>query len=161
LVVEIDYAARLLHLYDQRTYAYSGPGQVIPLEIAPQHVFARAEIATTDGPPIQARLLVDTGSAGALRLTRRFATRHAITPPREKLTEVPECGLGGIAKETALEGTVSSLRIGGREIRNPATVFSQIDESVPYDGFLGGAVLRNFTTIFDFSRRQMILEIPR
>jgi hypothetical protein len=161
LVVEIDYTARLLHLYDPGTYGYSGPGQVIPLEVAPQHVFARAEIATTAGPPIEARLLVDTGSAGALRLTRRFAARHGITPPRERLTEVPECGLGGIAKETALEGAVPLLRIGGREIRNPATVFSQIDENVPYDGFLGGAVLRNFTTIFDFSRRQMILETPR
>ena len=47
------------------------------------------------------------------------------------------------------------------EIRDPATVFSQIEENVPYDGFLGGAVLRNFTTIFDFSRGRMILDAPR
>jgi hypothetical protein len=111
--VEIDYAARLLPLYDPATYVYSGQGEVIPLEVAPQQ--------------------------------------------RER----PECGLGGYAKETALEGTLPSVRLGNREVRDPAAVFSQIDENVPYDGFLGGGVLRNFTTIFDFSRRRMILETPR
>jgi hypothetical protein len=29
-----------------------------------------------------------------------------------------------------------------------------------YDGFLGGGVLHEFKVIFDFSRRQMILERP-
>ena len=161
LVVEIDYPARLLHLYDPAPYNYTRQGEIIPLEMAPQHIFARAEIAMAGGAPISARLLVDTGSAGALRLTRRFVARHGLMPPREGLKEVPECGLGGIAKETSLEGTLPSLRLGKREIRDPATVFSQIDENVPYDGFLGGAVLKNFTTIFDFSRRRMILETPR
>jgi hypothetical protein len=161
LVVEIDYASRLLHLYDPATYVYAGNGEHIPLEVAPQHIFARAEITTTGGPAIPARLLVDTGAAVALRLTRRFVARHGIMPPREKLSEVPECGLGGVAKESALEGTLPSLRLGKHEIRDPVTVFSDIEENVPYDGFLGGGALRHFTTIFDFSRHRMILEAPR
>jgi predicted aspartyl protease len=140
LVVEIDYAGRLLHLNDPATYDYEGRGEILPLEIAPQHVFVRAEI-TSAGQAVPARLLVDTGAATALRLTRRFVARHGIMPPREKLKEVPECGLGGYAKERALEGTLHALRIGKREIGNPLTVFSQIDENVPYDGFLGGMVL--------------------
>ena len=158
LVVEIDYAARVLHLYDPAGYKYAGQGEIVPLEIAPQHVFARASIGTAGGRRIAARLLVDTGAATALRLTRRFVATHGILPPRERLSEVPECGLGGYAKDTALEGTLPSVRIGTREIREPATVFSQIDEFVPYDGFLGGGALRHFTAIFDFSRRRMILE---
>lgn len=91
------------------------------------------------------------------------STIRPLTPTRGRARsfQFQSADFGGIAKETALEGTVPSLRIGEREIRNPATVFSQIEENVPYDGFLGGAVLRNFTTIFDFSRRQMILETSR
>jgi hypothetical protein len=157
-VVEIDYAARLLNVYDPASYKYTGRGESFPLELAPQHIFVRAQVKPPGRAPIAARLLVDTGAATALRLTKRFTEAHKLLPSADKLTAVPECGLGGYAKEQAWEGTLEALQLGSFKLPNPVTVFSQEAEAQDYDGFLGGLALRNFRVIFDYSRRWMILE---
>ncbi len=159
-VVEIDYAARLINLYDPSSYKYTGRGKSLPLEMDPQHIFARAEIKAPRRPPVTARLVVDTG-AGALSLTRQFAEAHKLLPPAEKLTTSTECGINGSAKEETLVGTLEALQLGGFKLPNPLTAFYQKTAARDYDGLLGGSALRNFKVIFDYSRGRMILEPPR
>ena len=158
LVVEIDYASRVLNVYDPVSYQYTGRGESLPIEIAPQHIFVRAQVTAAGRAPVSARLLVDTGAATGLRLTRQFVEAHKIMPPRDTLAQTPECGLSGYAKETSFKGTLGAVGLGRFRIEQPETVFSQIPTPVEYDGFLGGQVLRNFRVIFDYSRRRMILE---
>jgi hypothetical protein len=140
------------------TETRTGKGETFPLEMAPQHIFVQALVTPPGRPPITARLLVDTGAATALRLTKQFSEAHGLLSPPDKLTEVPECGLGGYANEKAWESTLESLQLGSSKISHPLTVFSQEAVAHDYDGFLGGLALRNFKVIFDYSHRRMILE---
>ena len=111
-------------IYDPQSYKYTGEGETLPLEIALQHIFVRTKLTASGRSPITARLLVDTGAATALRLTKQFTQASKLLPPADKLTSVPECGLGGYAKERAWEGTLEALQLGRYNVSNPLTVFS-------------------------------------
>lgn len=157
-VVEIDYKARLIRVFDPQSYRYLGNGEVLPLEIGSQHIFVQTKLITSGREAIGARLLVDTGAATGLRLTKQFTQKNNLLPSREKLTSVPECGLGGYAKESAWQGTLDAIQLGRFKVPNPLTIFSEQPVAEHYDGFLGGAVLSGFKVIFDYSRRTMILD---
>jgi predicted aspartyl protease len=159
-VVEIDYAARLINLYDPLSYKYRGKGNIYPLEIEPQSglVFVRAQVKAPERQPVMARLIVDTGASTALTLNKQFAEAHKILPPAEKLTATNECGIGGWAEGTSVVGTLEALQLGDIKLSNPLTFFRKNLVGQGYDGLLGGGALRNFKVIFDFSRSLMILE---
>ena len=55
-VVEIDYAHRLLNVYDQSSYKYAGSGKDIPLEVGEQHIFAQAQIKAAGRAPLDGAL---------------------------------------------------------------------------------------------------------
>ena len=101
--------------------------------------------------------LVDTGSATALSLTRQFTEAHQLLPPPDKVTQSTECGIGG-ASATNVVGTLEALQLGGLTVTNPMTVFNTKPAASGYDVLLGNSALRNFTVVFDYSRRRMILE---
>jgi predicted aspartyl protease len=157
-VVEIDYAARLINLYDPLGYKYTGKGKSFPLEIDSSYVYVRAQVKAPGRPPVTARLIVDTGASGALTLNKQFAEAHQLLPPAEKLEEATECGIGGAGEGTSYVGTLEALQLGGFKLSNPSTLFRHKPIGQGYDGLLGGAALRNFKVIFDFSRSRMILE---
>jgi aspartyl protease len=159
-VVEIDYAARLINLYDPLNYKYTGKGKSFPLEIEPQSelFFVRVQVKALGRPPVEARLIVDTGSSTALTLNKQFAEAHKLLPPTEQLTATDECGIGGVAEGTSYEGTLEALQLGDFKLSNPVTIFRHKLVGEGYDGLLGGAALRNFKVIFDYSRSRMILE---
>lgn len=159
-VVEIDYAQRLLRLYGPSSYKYEGTGKDIPLEVGEQHVFMQAQIAAAERAPLAGRFLLDTGSAQAVSLMKPFIDKHNLLPSTEGMTSVPVCGLGGYAKETSWIGTLEALQLGGFKITGPVTEFRMSEPNTDADGFIGGAALRRFKVIFDYSRRRMILE-PR
>jgi hypothetical protein len=160
-VVEIDYAAQLINLYDPLTYKYSGKGRILPLEIEPESglVFVRGEVKAAGHPPVTARLLVDTGSTTALSLNLQFAEANKILPPADKLKASRECGIGGMAEGSSFEDTLEFLQLGDIELPRISTYFHRkIIAQGYYDGFLGGGTLRNFKVIFDLSHSRMILE---
>lgn len=76
------------------------------------------------------------------------------------MTSLPVCGLGGYAKEKSWIGTLEALQLGEFKVPAPTTEFRLSDPTTDADGFIGGAVLRRFKLIFDYSRRRMMLE-PR
>ncbi|MBO0861960.1 MAG: aspartyl protease family protein, partial [Chloracidobacterium sp.] len=160
-VVEIDYAARLINLYDPQSYKYTGKGKSVPLEIDPKYAFVRAQVKALGRPPVTARLIVDTGGGAALWLTKQFTEAHKLLPPAEKLTPFIDCGAGGSAKEKSWTGSLEALQLGGFKLSNPAAVFYQEPAIEGSDGLLGNPALRHFKVIFDYSRSRMILEPPR
>jgi Aspartyl protease len=159
-VVEIDYAQRLLNVYDPSSYKYAGSGKDIPLEVGEQHIFAQARIRAAGRAPLTGRFLLDTGSAEAVSLMKPYMYQHNLLPSTEGMTSLPVCGLGGYEKEKSWIGTLEALQLGEFTVAVPVTEFRLSDPNTDADGFIGGAVFRRFKVIFDYSRRRMILE-PR
>lgn len=159
-VVELDYAHRLLNVYDKSSYKYAGGGKDIPLEIGEQHIFVQAQISAAGRAPLTGRFLLDTGSAQAVSLLKPFMDEHHLLPSTEGMTSLPVCGLGGYEKEKSWIGTLEALQLGEFKVAAPVTEFRLSEPNTDADGFIGGAVFRRFKVIFDYSRRRMILE-PR
>ena len=156
-VVEIDYAARVLNVYEPRSYKYSGRGEKLPLEIEPQHIFVSGQISGEGQPPIRGRFMVDTGSSMVATLTKRFTDDHKLLPPRDQLSTLPVCGLAGMMTTKSLVGTVGALQLGSLKFSSPVVEFRQAGD-YDFDGYIGGALLRRHKVIFDYSRGVMILE---
>jgi hypothetical protein len=158
LVVEIDYAHRLLNVYEPSSYKYAGSGKDIPLEVSEQHIFAQVQIGVAGRAPLTGRFLLDTGSGLAVSLLKPFMDEHHLLASTEGMTSLPVCGLGGYAKEKSWIGTLEALQLGEFKIAAPVTEFRLSEPNTDADGFIGGAVFRRFKVIFDYSRRRMILE---
>lgn len=157
-VVEIDYASRLINVYEPASYRYNGKGERLPLEVEPQHIFVKANVLFQGQQVLPVKLLVDTGGAMAIALTKRFTDEHQLLPSRERLQGTPVCGLAGMMKEKSLLGEIDMLMLGSLKIGNPLVEFRRASADYESDGFLGGAVLRRYKVIFDYSRRRMIME---
>ncbi|MGH7470902.1 MAG: hypothetical protein ACRENP_23390 [Longimicrobiales bacterium] len=157
-VVEIDYPARVINLYEPRSYRYRGKGKSLPLEMDGDYIYVRAEVKAPGRRPVKARLIVDTEAAVALLLNRDFAEANHLLPGAEHLKATNECGIGGPAEGTSFEGTLEALRLGDFTLSNPLTFFRHKAHGQDHDGFLGGGALREFKVIFDYYRRRMILE---
>src|SRR6185503_10937392 len=67
-VVEIDYAARVMNLYEPKDYRYSGKGEVVPVTIEKDEPFLQAKIIQRGRAPIEAKLKIDTGGVTELGL---------------------------------------------------------------------------------------------
>jgi hypothetical protein len=159
-VVEIDYAARLIHVYDPAGYKYQGKGEKLPLEVTPQHIFVQAQVLSQGRPALPVKLLVDTGGAMAIALNKRFTDEHQLLPSAEGLATTSVCGLAGKLKEKALVAEIDAMVLGNLKIENPLVEFRRAAVDSEPDGLLGGAVLRHYKVIFDYSRGRMILEQP-
>lgn len=157
-VVEIDYASRLINVYEPRSYKYAGPGEKLPLELGTQHIFVKARIFTREREALTGRFMVDTGGAMELTLTKDFTEQHRLLPPREQLTPFPICGLAGMMKEKSLFGAIEALQLGTLKLANPTVEFRRASVDYDFDGYIGGAVFRRYKMIFDYSRRLMIME---
>jgi hypothetical protein len=161
-VVEIDYANQVLRLYDPATYAYSGPGQRLPLQFIWDDIpTVRAEVVTQDGTDITGVFLVDSGATTAVWLTKAFTEAHPEFLSEHETIEVPNVvAVGGELR--ARLGRLSAVRLGGFLVSMPLTQFSQNTSGIfatpNITGTIGAQMLRRFTVIFDYAHREMILE---
>jgi Aspartyl protease len=161
-VVEIDYAAQVMNLYEPESYQYKGRGEAVPLETIGRYVYVRTQLTSPLAGTVKGLFLIDTGHMGALLLHRPFVETRRLLPPDEKTKPFELCGIGGYSK--ARIGPLQSLRLGTAEIEGPVTMFSQATGgnliSTDYDGIIGSAILHHFTVVFDYSRSRMYLESP-
>ena len=109
--------------------------------------------------PVRGEFEIDTGCDSGICLGHDFIQANHLldegqTRPGGKF------GVGGGA--TTRNGHLPELQIGALRIAKPDTDFflegSPVDRGLA--GHIGMGVLKNFKIIFDYSRRQMILE-PR
>ncbi|HUQ31918.1 MAG TPA: pepsin/retropepsin-like aspartic protease family protein [Pyrinomonadaceae bacterium] len=160
-VVEIDYKNKVMNLYNPRTYAYSGKGEVIPLILARRRIpLVHTKIMLEGRAPIEARLEVDTGADGAFVINSPFVRKQRLREAFTKTTEGISNGAGG--EQQLLVGRVKAVQLGRFVLDNPLVGLSLDTEgsgaSEENDGLIGGEVFRRFKVILDYSRRQMILE---
>jgi len=156
-VVEIDYEAKYLRLYDPESYEYSGSGEPIPILLGTRQPYLWAKVVQLHREPVRGRFELDTGSMDALCLTSQFVDAHDLVPRDHPLLELRGISLGG---ETLARLTrVQALQIGQFRIDQPITGI--VTESVNRAGQISGEILRRFRVIFDYARRQVILEKNR
>lgn len=159
-VVEIDFAAGLMSLYETGSYKYAGAGESIPLEFVEKTPFVHVRIGLNGREPIEGKFEVDSGATGILSLNTPFVNKHKML---ERVTTHAQSKLGGAGGAAeAVKAHVSTVELGSLEVKNPLVVFAQGTEgsesSAEYDGELGAGFLSQFKTILDYSRSQMILE---
>ncbi|HWO01196.1 MAG TPA: aspartyl protease family protein [Blastocatellia bacterium] len=161
-VVEVDYPARLIRLHDKQGFAYSGPGEPVPITFNQGgHPVVQAEMMLQGRDPIKGDCVIDLGSGGALALHRPFVEEHRLPPPEQKT--IRAMGAGGTGGEiTGRLGRISGLKIGKYTIDNPITMFSTDTKGAfansAIQGNIGTQIMSKFRVFLDYDRNKIILE---
>jgi hypothetical protein len=158
-VVEVDYAARQIHLYDPAAYTYTGPGERLPIILEGNVPFVRGLLVAPDREPVAAKLLIDTGARMALDLSRPFVEAHQLEPAR---TIVAPFGMGVGGETRQRVGRMAGLQLAGTTLRDVVTGFSQDVKGAGADpdsaGLIGGDVWRRFKLVLDYAHQCIYLE---
>ena len=159
LVVEVDWEKRVIRFYEPSKYKYTGTGAILPLTFDEGgRPYTTASVAITEGRSIPVKLVVDTGASHALSLD--VGSNPEIKVPEGAAKVV--LGRGASGEVTGYMGRSKSLQIGGQMLLNVPTTFpdasSAMSGSNGRQGNLGEGVLRRFKTIYDYSRKRMIVE---
>jgi predicted aspartyl protease len=161
-VVEIDYAAKKLRLYDPQSFAYSGAGESVPLTLRDGHFFVPAVINIPPRGKLTGQFVVDTGGClMTVVLTTPFAHRNNLPVATQKtILDRSIAGLGG--EMSLLVGRASNFKIGNSVVPSPLIYISQDKggalASSEYEGLIGTEILRRFKVIFDYQRGRLVLE---
>ncbi len=160
-VVEIDYLNKIMNLYNPRTYAYSGKGEVIPLLLAAGRTpLVNTKIILKGRAPIEARLEVDTGADGTFVINSPLVKKQKLAEAILKTSQSNINGAGG--QQKLLYGPVKAVQLGHLVFDNPPVGLSQDTEgagaSEENDGLIGGEIFRRFKVILDYSHQRMILK---
>lgn len=157
-VVELDPTSRMMTLHDPGQFQYTGKGEIIPLEFPKDTPIVEAAIHFTNRPPVRARFEIDSGCDGALCLGHDFVEANRLEAAKDSARDDSRYGVGGSVNTRHAQ--LPQLQLGKLTLDNlPANCFlegSPVDAGLA--GHIGMGVLRRFKVIFDYSRKQMILE---
>jgi hypothetical protein len=163
-VVEVDYSAHVLRLYEPDTYVMPNGGTALPVDLAMRIPIVRARLAARGRSAIDARLVIDLGTSGlAVILTSPFRRAHASDFPLDAGIELPlGTGVGGATHGRVVR--LASVQLGGLSFSAPTAGYSDTGSGflgVDWaDGTVGAPVLSRGTLIVDYPHRQVIL-LPR
>lgn len=160
-VVEIDFERKQLALYAPTNFNYAGRGEIIALKFRRGSAIpiVDAFVNTTNGMALRGEFEIDTGCDSGVCLGHEFIATHKLLEDRETQSG-GKVGVGGGVKTRS--GHLPELQLGSARISQPQTDFflegSPVDDGLA--GHIGMPALNRFKVIFDYSRRQMILETP-
>jgi hypothetical protein len=158
-VVEVDYAARLITLYDPQQYVYNGTGESLPLKFTYNHPYVTGRVDVPGLEPIEGDFVIDAGSGFGLTFTPQFAREHRLLEKMSRTIQTKARGVGGEFSLTI--GRVETLELGRFKLKEPTMAIPQTSGFIAKEGAagnIGGLVLRRFKVIFDYPHRRMILE---
>lgn len=158
--VEISYSKKMLRLHDSN-FQYNGQGDRLPITEDRDHILCvPAQLELTSDPPVDVRLVVDTGAAVPIAFTREFVEKHQLMHKLKRGSGGRVQGMGGKSQISVAEA--KSLKLGNFLFRDLKIALSRdhtggLAEG-NYDGIMGAAMLSKFDLIFDLEHRQLILE---
>lgn len=160
-VVELDFDAHVMRVYNPSTYAYHGPGAILPLTFMGTAPTLTGTLTLPSGARKPMRLIADLGAKANLLVTEPFIRANAI---RDAFPHRMRTALGaGVGGETRYDFVrVPSLALGPHaeaEIRDFVAGLSVEGtlRSDQYDALLGAEFMSRHLVIFDYSRKQLIL----
>jgi hypothetical protein len=157
-VVEIDFAAKRMALYEPEKFDYKGKGEIIPISFKKDTPIIDAEIAPEGKPVIRGRLEIDTGCDSCVCLGHEFVSANHLLEGTDSADNDARRGIGGSAEIRS--GKLGELRMGGLMVKKPAVNFflegSPAGEGQA--GHVGLGVLEKYRVILDYSRKRIVLE---
>jgi hypothetical protein len=152
----------VIKLHNSDKFAYSGPGESIPIKLNSQgHPIIRGEMTPIGGDPIKGEFALDIGAGGGLALYSPFVAEHHLPGP--DVSTIQGHGIGGAGGEASGRfGRVSEFRIGKYKLSKPITFFSDDKAgafaSSDVQGNIGEEILSRFKLLFDYTNDRIILE---
>jgi hypothetical protein len=158
-VVRVDYEKHLLTFTEPSKFSYRGKGALVPFELERFVPIIRGDI---DGTP--ARLGLDTGDRSAFTLKGPFVEERGLRERyAPKVEAVTGFGIGGPIRAQVVR--VGTLWFGGFKIKEPVTRLSLQKAGAfaanDVAGNIGGAILKQFTVTFVYTRRRLVFEKNR
>ena len=160
-VVELDFDAHVVRVYDPATYGYHGPGAVVPLTFTGTAPLVTGSMTLPSGARTPMHLLADLGAKANLLVTEPFIRANGLRDafPRHMRT-VLGSGVGGETRYDFVR--VPSLTVG---TPSQAAIHDFVAglsaegtlTSDYYDGLLGAEFFSHYVLTFDYSRKQLIL----
>jgi len=159
-VVEIDSVSKTIALHEPDVYKYSGRGESLTIVFKGSTPIIEARLRLPNGVEVKEQFEIDTGCDSALCIGKHFVEAHQLVAP-DGTQSGGRRGVGGSTR--VREGHLPQLALGKIVVEKPSASFflegSPVD--APLAGHIGWDLLRNFKVIFDYSRKQMILEPKR
>lgn len=156
LVVRVDYEQKRLTFTEPSRFAYQGSGQIVPLDFDAHLPLVNGEL---DG--VTGIFVIDTGARSSLLLYGPFVEKNNLRARYKASIEgVTGWGIGGPVRSQIVR--VSSLKLGAVEVHNLIARLSLQKSGALTNSnraaLVGPDVLKQFTTTFDYSRKQLIFE---
>jgi hypothetical protein len=161
-VLEVDYRARVIKLYDKDKFNYTGAGESIPITLnSAGHPIVEAAVTPVGGSAVTGKFVLDIGSGGALALYSPFVARQNLLG--SNLPTIKAIGVGGAGGEVSARlGRVTELKIGRFRISKPFTLFAEDKAGAFADptllGNIGQQIAGKFRLMLDYSHNRIILE---
>ena len=166
-VVEIDYAARKVRVFDpsrprpDSPAGHAAPASVtLPLAFHQDLPYVKATVELPGRSPIEGQFVLDTGAATAFSLAAEFVQDHHALDAVPRTIRTRMGGVGGMTENRV--GRIDRLRLGALTIEKPVTVFrlpSPGRISAPGTaGNIGAEILRRFRVTFDYPRHRVTFE---
>lgn len=156
-VVEIDYQAKTITLFEPQTYKYNGRGQVLPFELIEEIPHIVVNISRGDVNALAAKVSVDTGASATVMLNAPFVEKNKLLETTEGTTTTKGGGLGG--GNPIRRVRAKSVKIGNVTLDQPLITFSSGKGAADRrDGIIGNGLLDRFKIIVDYQREQLVLE---
>ncbi len=158
-VVEVDYAAKVVKLYDPKVYSYGGGGESLPLKIRDNVPLVRARLVLPGLTQLEGEFLIDSGYDGTLTVNSPVVTKYKLVQRDQSVLSL-NGGVGGEFR--AVPGRVPALQLGAGQLRDFPVIFSRAAKGIYSESgrlaSLGGSILRRFRVVFDYSHKRMIVE---
>jgi hypothetical protein len=144
-VVDVDYDARTVTLYDARGFTNRGNGTLVPIAIRGRRAYVPVTVVARGLAPERQQVLLDLGSEDAIDTDVVLRS----TAPKRPIRS----GVGIGERFSASLGTVDRLRIGGYELHDLPSATGGVQ-------LLGSTVLRKFHVVYDLAHGRIYLR-PR
>ncbi|MBD3218852.1 MAG: PDZ domain-containing protein, partial [candidate division Zixibacteria bacterium] len=156
LIVDIDYPANLITIYDPKADIYPGRADTLELEIETNHPVIKAFVNDS----IEGRFRFDTGSSNFLDLNAPFVKKNNLLDNVVKeLGTFPIMGIGGESESTI--AILPAFTIGKYRLDNLMTGFNQMETGIfaaeNIDGNIGGGIMKWFALGFDYPENKLYL----
>ncbi|WP_252737117.1 PDZ domain-containing protein [Zobellia galactanivorans] len=158
-VVDINYTSQTIRLYDPGKYVYrkGRKYEALPLYINAKKAYVNSGLSLKNGEEFPVRLLLDTGSSDALWLFES----DTINVPDKHYDDFLGRGLNGniYGKRTKVDAlTIGRFTLSDAKAAFPdKESFRELKNLTDRNGSIGGAVLKRFNVIFDYSKNRITL----
>ncbi len=161
-VVKLDYDKSQMELYKPGDYSYSGTGAAYSIKLsAAKNPHISGTTVFANGEAIKGEFFVDTGAKATVDFNTPYVEKNKLASKVGDSYIYLVAGLGATEYEHH-KGKVQSFSIGSIKIDEMPVGLSHAKHGIQnhkkISGIIGGALLKKFNVIMDYSRKKMYLE---